>query len=389
MIPFDPTAPQFPLSPQGQRLREVSFASCPGTSLVLRPVRDLADLDGCGVPKDAWWMLRCDNLPDRTFRIWKGSWGLHQLLRRHGFLDDRSCLNHKTAFLKYASTTEPLPHESLHIPKEAQHLVGVPQFSPTSGVCWFATLCWTTFAQQDVRTLVSPHLPSTLQEPARRCLEDPDAAKSLRNLLWHDYKIGDDVTLDPKHDGRNGFNEFFFLCSTFDIPLVSFTLEGERFRRDFQMRDRFSKVHRLRSPSPQERHLLVLRYNRAEHHERYPARRRVRIHGVRYRLVGFYIGQGKCGHQVGVAVQNNWRQCSITDADLHKIGCGPIHFYIQEEGCTDRRWWKVWDDIMHVTKFADNQVCNLSPHNRKDTYLDRYRGSDAGSVNMDFLYMSE
>ena len=62
---------RIPAAPPGMRVRSIRYSTCPGTSLrFLVVVDNSTSIDDAGVVSDAWWVVRCDGLPDRTFRMW-------------------------------------------------------------------------------------------------------------------------------------------------------------------------------------------------------------------------------------------------------------------------------------------------------------------------------
>ena len=381
---------RIPAAPPGMRVRSIRYSTCPGTSLrFLVVVDNSTSIDDAGVVSDAWWVVRCDGLPDRTFRMWGGSESLSHILARYGFLDNQGCLNHKEATIEYERRDTPLPPHRLRVPPQMLQHQGVPQFKPQSGVCWFASLCWTSFASEHARAILRPYIPVDMWNACEQCLTSRGAAEELRNRMWYKYKVGDDVDLHPSNDGRNGFTEFSLLCAHLGVPMVRYReSRGKLQRMPPELHDRFGRVHRM-NERVDATHFLVLRYQDGNHHTKYPIQRRILHQGRRYSLVGFYMGQRKCGHQIGAAVLPNWRWCSITDADIHKRQIGPIHVYFEGERYKDNDvWWKAWHDIVHVTKFGQDsaELCNLSPHNRSDTLLDKYRGSSTGQCSVDVMY---
>ena len=219
-IPFA-TLTGLPRAPHGTRLRRVRYKTCPGSDVCveLRRVNGggvsgrATGVDAFGVPKDAWWAVTCSKLPDRTMRLYDGAHSLSELLKRYGFLDGEGCVNHKEAVAEFVHLAEDkdLPAlQPIRVPKHLEDARGVPQFHPNSGVCWFGTLCWTSFANPKVRALVTKHMPPELARLAEQSLFSRDAAKAFRHKLWYDYAVGDDVEQDPSLDGRNGFTEFCF-----------------------------------------------------------------------------------------------------------------------------------------------------------------------------------
>ena len=391
-----------PPAPDGMHLRKVRYRTCPGSDLALVLLRGTGTACRRGVPADSWWAVRCRDLPDRVVRLFKGGYSLEQFVKRYGFLDATGCVNHKEATAEYAAGA--LPHEPLPVPSHLHDATGVPQFYPRSGVCWFATMCWTSFANPRLAGFLRGYLPADLRQHSERLLFDRDEAEAFRNKLWHEHAIGDDVTLDPSNDGRNGFTEFSVLCAKFGIPLMRFREEGgELEEMPPDLRDRRGGRVYARKVNAAKPHLLALRYNRGDHRGEHAVKRRLRYGGRRYCLMGVYMGQSKCGHQIGACAHSaegaapaSWRHWSLGDADLHKDGIGPIHIAF-DGNKWDTEWFPAWDKLVHVTKYGAGyrDMCNFSWHNPKDTHLDAYRGNthreprhQPGSHNMDLLYMS-
>lgn len=396
-IPFA-TAEGLPNLPQPDlRLRSVKFRSCPGSDLTLRVVRDNNPTrDGHGVPKDAWWVVSCADLPDRTTRLTQGSHSLKNLLVRYGFLDASGCVNHKAADAEYESGSLPLPPHVLRVPQHLVNATGVPQFYPTSGVCWYAALCWSSFANPKLREFLTSHFPSNLRPLCASCLFSRDDAEALRKRLWYDYAVGDDVEDRPENDGRNGFTEFSVLCAKLGVPLVRYQEDQDCLvPMSTGVRDRKGKTVHTKPPKAwTDPHLLVLRYQDGNHSQKHPIQRRVMHKGQRYKLVGLYLGHRKCGHQIGASSPSgNWRDWSLGDADLHKSGIGPI--YVQFHGKEWlSKWWQAWRELVHVTKFGagNRELCNFSWHNPNDKSLDHLRGassaSSSGTLSIDVVYMN-
>lgn len=388
------TSDALPEAPPGARVRRVTFRTCPGSDLCLFVACDVAPaLDRHGVPQDAWWVVRCANLPDRTLRLYRGAHALRQLLRRYGFLDASGCVHHRDATVEYGPATEPLPPCALAVPAHLRDAIGVPQFYPTSGVCWFAALCTVSFANPTVRDFLEAHMPADLRPLAARCLFSRDAAEALRKRLWYDFAVGDNVDLPPEMDGRNGFSEFTVLCAKLAVPLLRYRQDGGRLvPLGAEVSDRNGRRVRVRAPkTPHEPHLLVLRYEDGDHHRKHPILRRVVHGGARYRLLGLYKGQRKCGHQIGAcSPSGSWRDFVIGDADLHKDGIGPLHVRFEGPQWRDR-WWDAWRELVHVTKYGaqHREFCNFSWHNEPDDLLDKYRGPPAtGQLSIDAVYFT-
>ena len=362
-----------PPAPPGERLARVAYASCPGSSATLRPVDvvDDAALEPEGVFSDGWWTVECDGLPTRTFRTFSGARSLSQILVRYGFQNaEGTCIHQGKVQLHYEPATGARPRCSClpGVPKRLRNATGVPQFYPTSGVCWYAALCWIAFSNASVRRLLCDHMPSDLAALAERCLFAREAAQELRNRLWTEYAVGDDVTLPPEMDGRNGGSELLTMCAKFKVPTVVYSEEDGKIEHASQYATDRRGV-RFKIPLPNcasDPHLLMVRFRFGDH-KRFPAMRRICLPdgGARYRLIGVFIGQSLCGHQIGVASPTgDWRDWGFGDADLHKDGIGPMFVRFPDK-CSWEEWWALWDRILHVTRFGvgRRRTCNMSLHN--------------------------
>jgi hypothetical protein len=392
---FDTSTEDLPTPPRDTRVHTVNFETCPGSDLCIHLIlENTSDHDKYGVVSDSWWAICCKDLPDRTIRLFGGSSSLMALLKRYAFMDAVGCINHRRAKVKFTQLSTPLPLIKLKVPAHLIDAIGVPQFYPRSGVCWYSALCWVSFCNPTVCDFIKKRVPPDIARMIDNCLFSRLSAEALRAYLWHTHKIGDNVDDPPENDGRNGFSEFTSLCAAFHIPLLRFKEGGGMLR---EMRSSSNDVSQVQMPSlcRKSPHFLAIRFDDGDH-TRFPVIRRICHAGQRYRLVGMYMGQRKCGHQIGVAsTTGDWRDMAIGDADWHKDKIGPM--FIQFEG--DRwmsEWWNAWKYLVPVTKFGKNtqEFCNLSPHNPPDSSIEHqkistYRRSRCTGLNsIDMLYIN-
>lgn len=396
IVTYNATTGRLPLRPHGCRISNVQFETCPGTAFRIRlhGIIGSSEVDEHGMSENSWWIIECPNLPKRAVRLYNGGRSMSELLRRYGFQDASGCVNHKRARLTYSSCEDckernPPPW----IPMSVTNSSGIPQFYPRSGVCWFAAMCGTSFINPDMKNLIESHVSDEdLKRSFSNCNFDRNTAEHLRKRLWYEFSVGDDVENPPEMDGRNGFAEFCAMCAQFGVPMRRYRERGGKLiRMDNRVVDRRNRTHYLREPQNNETHILALRFQDGDHTNRFPVQRRVRIGDQHYRLCGFYAGQMKCGHQMGVtSPTGSWRDWVIVDADLHKDGISPI--FVRFDGPEWlEKWWNAWRDLMHVTKFGagTSEFCNLSPWNPTNTSLDIYRGTTGpGTNSLDLVYVS-
>ena len=395
-VAYDATMGRLPLCPPGQRISDVRFETCPGTTFRIRlhGILGSTHVDDVGMSENSWWTLECSGLPKRAIRLYKGARSMSELLRRYGFQDTTGCVNHKRTRLAYSPVDEcTVRTPPSWVPSNVVNSPGIPQFYPTSGVCWFAAMCGTSFMNPDVRGMIESHVTDEdFKHAFCNCNFDRNIAEHLRKRLWHEYAVGDNVDNPPEMDGRNGFAEFSAMCAQFGVPMRRYReRNGHLNPMDDRVVDQRNRTHRLRKPRDGESHILALRFQDGDHSKRFPVQRRVRIGNQHYRLCGLYAGQKKCGHQMGItSPTGSWRDWVIVDADLHKDGISPIFVRFDGSEWVDK-WWDAWRELMHVTKYGAgaSEFCNLSPWNPNNSSLDQYRGTrDPGTNSLDLVYSS-
>lgn len=394
-IEFDGALPP---APDGCRIVSLRYRTCSGNLRFFVTQDESAHIDEYGMSNDSWWTVQSNDMPTRTFRLFDGTQSMNHLLAKYGFLDAQGCVNHKSFVGTYAPRTAPLhvdAHAPVRVPTALRHATGVPQFHVNSGICWYAAMCTIMCGSSTMRNFVKRFAPPDYHALLERCLFDRAAAQTMRNRLWYDYAIGDNVEDPPQMDGRNGCSEFGILCARWNIPAVRYRENGGALEpMPCACRDRLRRAVQLRLPQTlHQEHLLILRFDDGDHHNRYPLYRRMEHEGQRYRLVGTFNGQRRCGHQIGIACVGDdldWHHFAIGDADLHKRGVGPCFVHFDNEFRTSSDWWKAWLNLVHVTKFGLNQeYCNLSPHNMPEDYLIGSKSKKAGMCSVDAIYLSE
>ncbi len=371
----------------GKILQYVRFTTCPGNRLYLalrRIMSRCGNHDTSGVFEDSWWMVVSEGLPDRFVRLTKGTKSMYNLLNRYGFIDREDCVHHRNAVLVYGNT-EPSFVGEVDVPPHIENATGVPQFYPTSGVCWYASFCWVLFANPSVRKLILSFVPNEAKGDAETCLFDRDAAERFRKFLWYKLSIGDNVERDPYEDGQNGGDEFVVLLSKLRIPLIVYTYTGKGKAMKLDREVLYDKKGKACRPNcgeidKTEPHLVMLRFVDGDHENTMPIQKRIVICERKYLLCAGFMGQKKCGHQVAFASTGeggSWKDWGISDADAHKDGIGPMFCHFTgNESCG---WWKSWKYIVMLTKFFRNgsrDFCPLSPWNLNNERYEQYRNSE-------------
>lgn len=385
---------QLPRAPSGAKLKSISFRTCP-SKLELTLLHDAgvddSSVDEYGVPGRLWLDVSTPGLPSRVMRLTTGTDGLRHLIEKYGFLDSEGCMHHREGVCRYMKQAEGRAGAPDFVPSEHRSLAGVPQFYPRSGVCWYASLCVNAFLNPKVRSLFQNALPAKYRPLCERCLYSRDDAEALRKALWFDYGVGDDVTKPPQEDGCNGFLELSLLCAKVCVPMLRFSFDGKKLQ---EMKPTVSKgrtTARCGKVDARRPHLLGLRYPDWTTAKAIP--RRLEKNGVRYRLVGVFMGSRACGHQIGLGVPTgDWRSIVLTDADLHKRGVGPtfVHF-------SGAQWVadfpKALSALIHITKYGmgGTKACSLSPLNVDNSvYLPFAPDSEEGRATaVDMVYLSD
>ena len=349
------------------------------------------DIDEHGMATDSWWIIKCENVPDRILRLFRGSTSMTQLLSRYGFMDSSGCIHHRHVVFTYCKGCD-LPSVAIDgtVPEELSDATGIPQFFPKSGICWFNTMCWTSFANPKLRQILLTRMHRRNRSAAQlasTCLFKRDDALKLRILLFTKYGLGDNTNGKPEDDGRNGCSEFTLMCARLGVPIMRYKESGGKMvPMDPIAYDYYRRHWKVTLPkSLSDEFILVFRFHESDH-KKYRIYPRISFYNEAYDLCGMYLGQSKCGHQIGVAAtSHDWRGWSVADADMHKDGIGPIFFRFEGDDWADsNKWWDVWQYVIHVTKFGvgKEQMCNHSPHNPGED-----GHSKSGNNSVDLLYM--
>ena len=406
-IDFDASR-ELPCAPSnGMRLSSIRFKTCPGRELVIRIMGNAkcTFLSRHGLPSDVWVAIETPEMPIRVTRLFNNPTSLLQMLRRYAFLDLEGCLHHKDAKAEFVPIHLPIDDRCMSfVPPELKDATGIPQFFPRSGICWFASICWCFFSSPTLRNWLKTFMPPKMQTLVDRCNYDRSAALELRELWWNEYRAGDDITLPPENDGRNGFSEWSTVCAKLKIPMLRYEPGAQKrqlipikpFGKD---RDTPPKVWKLTEPAYKTTpHILVIRYTDGDHHKKHAIQRRIEVNGVQYTFKCVMSGQRKCGHQVGwSAHQGNWKILTVGDADRAKDGIGPeIALFIGP--MWKDRWWGGCANVFSITKFGPGytEKCDLNPHNFANKNRDNKKHDDSsaghsskpGSNSLDVIYVT-
>lgn len=368
--------------PADRRIHSICFHSCK-LPLTIQFCHDVSGEVVNGVRTDSWIEVASDNQPTRYMRLFKGRHSLEQLMRRYAFQDRSGCLHEKTGTYSTVPSDKSVSSSAIRsLPQTLTNSNGVPQFYPTSGNCWYASLCWATFGNPRMKAFLSDYIPKDLRHLCDKALYSRDDAQALRKELWDRYNIGDDIYKPPHMDGQNGFSEFALMAAVWGVPLVQY--EDVKRGRKFNLLDPIAVDHKgvehsIRVPRAGEQHMLALRYNNGDHSTFRPLRV-MYVCGVRYQLVSVYMGSSLCGHQIGMVLVDEQKDIWVVgDADCQKDGIGPL--FLSLAGCTDFLWAARF--VIPVTKFGPNycKTCPINPINTNEN------GKRTQSNN-DFLYIS-
>lgn len=375
-VEFDATA----VGPVGVRedecLVRLTFDTCDGlTQIDLMGVDDDVELSH-GSAHRGWYRISSPALDDRWTRL-ESADAVRSLLKHYSVLDASLCQNTRkcTAWCVPADLARArLQKADVPIPRDVRPMQGVPQRLPTSGNCWFSSVCFSLFLNPTMREAVIPRMPAHMQPLARECLVHPDKAEALRKVLWEEMRFGDPYGQPPELDGQNGTSQIFILASRIDLPIKRLMcLSNSDHEMTEGVRDQAGMEHPLRSAprDADEPHLIVLRFRRGQHstNERHQPTPILRHRGRTYRLVAIMIGNEHCGHQIAAAAPtDSVRTWAVADSDARRLGIGPMHWTIDTSMATDEdeklaMWWKSWRTAIPAINYGEG-VCDMSPHNR-------------------------
>jgi hypothetical protein len=404
MIQFDAETEPLPFSPPGARAVRYSFSTCPGSvvSLELRWTNPEEKYDNYGLAKISWWEIVGDSkkAPKRYLKMHNGSQSMTQLLKRYGIQDGyHPCVNHKHCSVEFS----PIFRNSfpMEVPSMIEPAIGVPQFQPRSGICWFNSLCWVCVANKTMRDKLSKVVPLEIRKDFLNSIYNRGSALKFREWMWEKHDIGDDISKPPEEDGCNGMTELLALLSKLRFPVILYENDkGKLVNSHSVMHERLRECKLEKPTSETDDHILVIRFIDGNH-EKFPMRRRIALEWmtktgmkkIRYKLVGCFMGSAKCGHQTGLCHINDDKVWGMSDADMNKDGIGPLYFVFDPKVfCDETLWWKSWARTPLVTKYNHGEFCPINPHNPADNSLDTFklkqrRFGRVGTVSCDWIYV--
>jgi len=372
------------------------FETCKENKLTLKIVKVIENSVENGIVKNAWWIIITPNLPDRFVNLYSGLKSLERLLKNYGFSDTTGCVHYKKGKLYTVEKVSDIEECTLNVPKSCQNILGIPQRVYNSGICWYAATCFAFFYCDQMRNFLTSKMKDTkLVDYCNQCLKSSEISERLREKLWYDYAFGDKIGQNPEWDGQNGLSQFCIIASKLDIPVLRFFVSNEKIvklkdpvydqkRNLCKIRDKLQHVN--------EKHILVIRFYKGDHHTKFKPMRRFYYCGRKYKLCSMLLGSMHCGHQIGASCYNlKWDRWAVSDSDASMFGIGPVHFHTNTTDCKQKeKWWSHWRHMIPLTIFGSQKsFCDLSPHNRPTgEFENKSTVSDVGDLNLDLIYVS-
>ena len=266
-------------------------------------------------------------------------------------------------------------------------VMGVPQRSLRSGICWYGSMWYTMLLPRRVRRHVLRHVrdsDSYLHGLLGDVLRDPEQAERVRSYLFHTYGIGDDPAQDPRLDGQNGYMQLERMLRALRVPYVTLIRDGAENVEQRRIGGNVGRAHEggvivgVRSSNSRHVPPLTIDYD-----------------GYRLELVSGFIGNEDCGHQTAVArcgKADDW--WSLYDPDVVRLKSGPICYRVtgghtQE---THARWWDEMQFMTVVSKpGATTKYCDMNPTNRTAREFHRRidgmaPSPDTTRIHIDWIY---
>ena len=378
---------------------ELSFVVCSRLS---------EELDRYRFPVDLVWCVRCHRMSARYFRAQGGLNTLGTLLHHYIIVDGTYCPytlgSSQTAaslsrHTNYVAATDRTLRDVVWLCEYADEcagservdedltVMGVPQRSLRSGICWYGSMWYTMLLPRRVRRHVLRHTRASdayLHGLLGDVLRDPEQAERVRAYLYHAYAIGDDPAQDPRLDGQNGYLQLSRLLHALRVPYVTLLRAGAAGGEHRRIGGNVGREHAggvvvgLRSANSRDAPPLTIDHD-----------------GYRLELVSGFIGNEDCGHQTAVArcgKADDW--WSLYDPDVVRLKSGPICYRVPG-GHTHETHARWWDELQFMTVVskpgATTKYCDMNPTNRSAREFHRRidgmaPAPDATRIHIDWIY---
>jgi hypothetical protein len=380
-------------------LRAVLIENCDenrkhGCSLRLAvPLTDVVSDEN--VIMDGIWRLRVVGTPDRFMRL-RGEDALQNLLSKYTFIDKHGCayngdtttqgtrnLYENAEKMNSSIRAHPssvrrllrtqgvrriygtcLPRKKLTLSCMADvKCMGLPQREKTSGVCWYGSMLFISMFNAPIRRIILDCVmmsrlscARTVYRLLRASLKSPRAAEELRRLLFHEFRIGDDISIPPHEEGQNGMTQFAMFCKVFNVPVqILYAHKGTLIPHNGNLVSRYRQMPSPRPPRKGEPSLLFVRVVQSV----WKPPDVLTYSKNMFKVQGAFIGSEFCGHQTALArgSMNYWHHY---DSDSVRMGIGPCAWLSPS--------MRFWQDLGAVFGYSNNtddsKFCDFSPHQR-------------------------
>lgn len=414
-----------------QCIRRIEVDGCKNGHRMVIEARRLLTLQigNDGIPQDAIWRIHTAGSPTRVVRLFRGYESLHHLLEKYSFNDAFGCMytrnpsatvlqnlraNAQKAGIPFDEIRKvggkrqirllrgKLPPMASRGAAAAAMVMGVPQRSLNSGICWWSAVCFAVMRPPLMREAVlvqlkdhahfSHHAPLWAES-----LQRPAVAEELRRTIYTEMGLGDKPGIPEEDEGQNGFAVWSMYASKTKMPLIALAVINGELRN---INESALDGNGAYVPPPRELALL---------HE--PCMLCIRVHrnyytppmqlihkGRTFVLQSCLIGSEWCGHQCALARgdQNIWH---YMDSDAGRCAIGPFSFRLDEG--------RFWEDLQYVLPSSNHsstsKFCDMAPHNRSPFELQleglKAEGVDVPEhksmredrhkvVNADWMYVS-
>ena len=247
--------------------------------------------------------------------------------------------------------------------QESKLNIVIPQFDQTTGRCWWTSLWFVILAADELKKMFLKHVDDTMTRHTNiSCFLRAacpgsllNESELLRKKMFHLWNIGDDPSIHPSLEGRDGMFEFRKMLTLLNIPHNTHPPEASVWIKDY-FRRRARPTLRLRSK---------------------------RQRSIQFDLVAVFIGNEEANHQIAVVPNDSYTLWRMADSDASINGIGEICW------TSDRKNW-LRDFVNKIPIFdIQGEAYSFSPDNITKTCVTRQGPvcDTQGKLNTHWIYV--
>lgn len=259
----------------------------------------------------------------------------------------------------------------------------IPQYSIETGRCWWTSMMICLTYPKQLREIFINSLKKKLPIAQKHVLEIISGnyenclnnSEFIRKLVYKHFKVGDNPSIKPELEGKNGMLEMVKLLHALDVPVTILQWDGKKFNT----LSIFENVKK--KPEILIIHVLRSRWTPAKvlHVDNLPI---VNNPGGDWNVQSVLLGNEDAKHQIGASsCDGDVSQWIIGDSDAALLGINSTWI-----SCQESKWVDALNSLFPI--LSKRSLTSFAPGNFSESCVNEEKGCDLpGRTNTDWIYV--